>query len=78
MEIDVSTLAPELASLDTLARLRLRSRGARFRGASRELCELAGFCGLATALGLEPRREPEEREERLRVEEEGELGDPIG
>ncbi len=74
----MSTLRSDLASIETLARLRLRFRAARFMGASRELGELAAFCGLASALGLEPRREPEEREERLGVEEEGELGDAIG
>ena len=73
----MSASRPDLASIETLARLRLRFRAARFKGASRELCELAAFCGLASALGLEPRREPEEREQRLGVEEERELGDAI-
>jgi len=77
MEIDVSTLGSDLASIEALARIRLRLRAARFRGASQELCDLAAFCGLASALGLEPQREPEERKQRLGVEEEGELGDAI-
>ena len=76
MEIDVSALGPDLASIGMLARLKRRCRCARFSGASRELGELVVFCGLEDALGLEPRREPEEREQRLGIEEEGELGDP--
>ena len=68
-----------LATIEALARLRLAARRAgidlRVRGASAELRELAAFLGLEEALGLEPRRQPEEREERVGVEEEGELGD---
>jgi hypothetical protein len=74
MDVDASALGPTLASLDLLARLRLR--GARFRGVSPELRDLARFCGLARALGLEAEREPEEREEPRGVEEERQLGDP--
>ena len=59
MDIDASALPATLASLDLLARLRVR--GARFRGVSPELRDLARFCGLARALGLEAEREPEER-----------------
>jgi len=76
MEIDCSAMRPDLASVGVLARLRLRCRCARFKGVSRELGELVVFCGLDGALGIEPRRQPEEREERFGVEEEGELGDP--
>jgi hypothetical protein len=74
MDIDASALRPTLASLDLLARLRLH--GARFRGVSPELRDLARFCGLARALGLELERKPEEREEPGGVEEERQLGDP--
>ena len=80
MDVDASALRPTLASLDLLARLRLR--GARFRGVSPELRDLARFCGLARALGLEAEsalksvREPEEREEPRGVEEERHVGDP--
>jgi hypothetical protein len=70
----VSALEPRLASLDALARLRLS--GARFRGASPELRELARFCGLARALGLELQGQSEEGEEPGGVEEEGQLPDP--
>jgi hypothetical protein len=78
MEIDVSSYRPDLASVNALARLRARFRCVRFRGASRELHDLIAFCGLEAALGVEPRRQSEEREERLGVEEEGELRDAIG
>jgi hypothetical protein len=40
--------------------------------AQRELLEL---CGLAEVLGVQPRRQAEEREEPRGVEEEGDLGD---
>ena len=78
MEIDVSSLRPDLASVDALARLRRRCRCLRFSGVSRELGDLVVFCGLEEALGIEPRREPEEGEELGGVQEEGELGDAVG
>ena len=69
-----------LAQIDLLARLRLdaRRRGVELslQRLSGELQELIAFCGLAEALGLEARRKPEEREQGLGVEEEGELDDP--
>jgi hypothetical protein len=74
----VSNYGPDLASISALARLRARFRCLRFRGASRELRDLIAFCGLEEALRVEPRRQPEKGEERLRVEEEGELGNPVG
>ena len=74
MDIDASALRPELASLDLLARLRLR--GARFHGVSAELRDLVRLCGLEKALGLELERQPEEREEPRGVEEERQLPDP--
>jgi anti-anti-sigma regulatory factor len=70
-----------LATVDALARLQLaaRRRGCelRLRGLPRELRELIELAGLTAVLGVEPRREAEEREERLGVEEEGELGDAV-
>ncbi|HZT15236.1 MAG TPA: hypothetical protein VFA19_04760 [Gaiellaceae bacterium] len=70
-----------LAVVETLARLQLalRRRGGELRllDAPPELAELLRFAGLAEALGLEPGRQPEEREERLGVEEEGQLGDAV-
>lgn len=74
MDVDASTLGPNLASLDLLARLRLK--GARFHGVSPELRDLARFCGLARALGLERQRQPEEREQPSGVEEERHVDDP--
>jgi hypothetical protein len=64
----------DLGVVDLLARLRLsaRRRGYDLRvgQAPRELCELIDLCGLREALG-----QTEQREERLRVEEERHLGD---
>jgi hypothetical protein len=77
---DVGGLPPSVATLDRLARLRLvAQRGGHdlvLRDASQELVALARFAGLAEALRLEPRRQPEEREQRGGVEEERELPDP--
>jgi hypothetical protein len=56
--------------VDCLARLRLRT-GARLVRAPRELWELLELCGLREAVG-----QLEEREQRLRVEEERQLHDP--
>jgi hypothetical protein len=74
----VSAFGPDLASIDALARVRLRVRGARLRGASRELRDLVAYCGLEGVLRLEPLGQAEERKEGVGLEEEGELGDPIG
>ena len=77
---DVGGLAPDLAAVDVLARLQLTARrlGVELclRHASCELLELIAFAGLRDVLRVEPGRQPEEREQRLGVEEEGELGDP--
>ena len=78
----------DLRTVDLLARLRLAT-GARVVSAPRELWELIDLCGLREALWLEVAAEPpsasrksggqpEPREERLRVEEERQLGDPPG
>jgi anti-anti-sigma regulatory factor len=70
-----------LATVDALARLQLAARRQglelRLRGPQRELRELIELAGLTAVLGVEPRREAEERKERLGVEEEGELGDAV-
>ena len=78
----------DLAAVDALARVQLAARrlGCRMllQRASPELRELLAYAGLTEALPLrpalrlEPQRQPEEREERLRVEEEREPGDPPG
>jgi anti-anti-sigma regulatory factor len=68
--------------LDALARLQLALRRAgcelRLVDPDPGLAELVRLAGLAETLGLEPRRQPEEREQRLGVEEERELGDAAG
>jgi ABC-type transporter Mla MlaB component len=66
--------------VDALARLQLaaRRRGLRLqlRNASPELTQLVSLMGLAPVLGVEVRREAEQREERVGVEEERQLPDP--
>jgi hypothetical protein len=70
----------DLRSVERLARLQLAARrnglDLRLTRVPAELEELITFVGLAEALRLEPRRQAEEREERVGVEEEGELDDP--
>ena len=70
----------DLRTVESLARLRLAARRSgvelRLTHVSKELEELIIFVGLAEALGLEPRGQAKEREERVGVEEEGELDDP--
>ena len=70
----------DLRSVERLARLQLAARRngleLRLTRVPAELEELITFVGLAEALGLEPRGQAEEREERVCVEEEGELDDP--
>jgi STAS domain len=77
---DVGALPADAVAVDALARLQLAARRAgvelRLCHASPELCALLAFTGLDLVLRLEPEREPEEREERLGVEEEGQLPDP--
>ena len=70
----------DLGTVESLARLQLAARRCglelRLAHVPDELRELITFAGLAEALGLEPRGQAEEREERVGVEEEGELDDP--
>lgn len=77
---DVGGLAPDAEAVDVLARLQLAARRLgveiRLRHASSELLELIAFAGLRDVLRVELERQPEEREQRLGVEEERELGDP--
>jgi hypothetical protein len=78
---DVTGVRADAGAIAALAGLQLAARRIgcelRLRNASSELTELVAFAGLADVLRVEPRREAEEREERLRVEEEGELPDPV-
>jgi hypothetical protein len=70
----------DLGTVESLARLQLAARRCgvelRLTRVPAELEELIMFVGLAEALRLEPRRQPEEREQGLGVEEERELDDP--
>ena len=72
--------APDARTVDCLARARLRlgrlGFELRISNAPKELRDLLDFMGLREALGVEPGGEAEEGEQRLGVEEEGELGDP--
>jgi len=77
---DVTALAdPDVGTVADLARLHVAARrlglDVVFRNTSDALAELIMFVGLAEVLRVEPRRQTEQREERLGVEEEGELGD---
>ena len=69
-----------LRTVDVLARLQLVARRCGFElriaQASEDARCLLELTGLSVVLALEPKREPEEREQRLDVEEERELGDP--
>jgi hypothetical protein len=76
---------PDVAAADALARLQLATRrlGRRMlvRNASADFTDLLVLMGLGEVLPLgglrlEVGRQPEEREERLGVEEERELADP--
>jgi hypothetical protein len=77
---DVSALDPDALTIDALARLQLSSRRVglevRLRHASNELQELLAFVGLDEVLRLEAGRQPEQREQRVGVEEERELDEP--
>jgi hypothetical protein len=80
---DVGGLAPaDLGAVDSLARLQLAARrlgcGLRLTRASSELQQLLGCVGLAdVVLSVEVGRQAEDREQRVGVEEERELDDPI-
>jgi hypothetical protein len=70
----------DLGTVESLARLRLAARRSglelQLTRVPADLEELITFLGLAEALGLDPRGQAEEREQRLGVEEERELDDP--
>jgi len=71
---------PDVGTVGALARLELTARrhggSVRLHGASGELRALLELCGLSGVLRVEPGRQPEEREQPLRVEERVEMGDP--
>ena len=61
--LDCACLGPDAGSIDRIARLQLlaRQNGLRLelRNVDPALLELARFCGLAGALGVEPERQTE-------------------
>jgi len=77
---DVSSLGADLSTVDALARLQLLARRAghevRLQNASPELWALLSLVGLDEVLRVESGREAEQREERVRLEEECEFRDP--
>ena len=85
---DVDELVePDLLTIDALARLQLAARRmgstVRLRAVPRDLHALLVCVGLddvipPARLRVETRRQPEQREEPLGVEEEGELDDSAG
>ena len=72
--------SPDARLIDRIARLRLTAarHGVRLllANVNQALNGLIDFCGLAEVLGIEPRRQPEQREQPCGVEEESHLGDP--
>jgi hypothetical protein len=70
----------ELGIVDALARLQLAARRSGYEvavtEAPRDLVELIELAGLCDVLRVEPLRQAEQWEERLRVEEEREFPDP--
>jgi hypothetical protein len=80
VDLDASAFCADVLTVDALARLQLSARRhgrrLRVRHASDDLHDLIDLVGLREALGVEPRRQPEQREERVGVEEERELPDP--
>ena len=71
---------PDLGTVADLARLHVAARrldlDVVLRNTSDALVELIAFVGLTEVLRVELQRQAEQREERLRVEEERELDDP--
>lgn len=71
---------PDLEIVDALARLQLAARRSGYEvavtAAPDDVLELIELAGLAETLCVKPLRQPEQREQRLGVEEERELPDP--
>jgi hypothetical protein len=76
---DVRALAPDALTIDVLARLQLAAQRVgqevALRGVSPELLELLELFGLTGVLRVEVGGHPEERKQRVGVEEERELDD---
>jgi len=77
----VDASRPDLALVESLARMQLRARRrgerVRLRNVSDDLRGLLELVGLTEVLAVEPEREPELREE-VRVDEVMQPGDPPG
>lgn len=80
---DVQSCPADCVTVEALCRLQLAARrqgcSLALRHASSELLDLVAFMGLAEVLpgsAVESGGQPEEREERLGIEEERELHDP--
>jgi anti-anti-sigma regulatory factor len=77
----VDATSPDLALVESLARLQLRARrrgeGVRLRNVSADLRGLLELVGLTDVLAVEPEREAE-LGEQLRVDEVMQPGDPPG
>jgi STAS domain len=77
---DVAGLEADAVAIDALARIQLavRRMGRRLmvRDAADDLVDLLAFAGVAGVLGIESWGQAEQREQRLGIEEERELGDP--
>jgi anti-anti-sigma regulatory factor len=79
---DLSALrGSDAETIDLLARLQLAARRhgrtLRFLHASPALQDLIAFVGLEAVLRVEPRRQAEEGEDPVGVEEERQLDDPV-
>ena len=77
---DVGALGADAVALDALARMQLTAgrlgRQVVLRHVTDELRGLIALVGLDGVLRIEPGRQAEQREQRVGVEEERELGDP--
>jgi ABC-type transporter Mla MlaB component len=77
---DVGALGADAVALDALARMQLAAgrmgRQVVLRHVTDELRGLLALVGLDGVLRIEPGRQAEQREQRVGVEEERELGDP--
>ena len=71
-------MSMDLAVVDALARLQLEARRAGLTLVISDPADdlLVRLCGLDETLRVQVQRQPEQREERRRVEKERELGDP--
>ena len=77
--LDCAQLQAQDARLvNAVARCYLNARRngamARLENLDPDMMDLIRLCGLAGVLGLEPRRQAEQREEPLGIEEEGDVG----